>query len=186
MIRVIILNLFAALFFFSCKNDLKEIDKVINREMIRVEVANEVSMLYSDSAVVRVSIEGPVMLRHLDKDDPRQEFTEGVKVVFYGADESIQSILTANYAIRLERKNQIVVRDSVVWQSSEGEKLETEELTWEETKEKIFTNRFVTITKPDEIIYGYGFEADQDFSSWTIKAIEGTLKTEGIQELNED
>ena len=186
MNRMVFLNIFALFFLTSCQNDLAEIDKVINGEMISVETAKEVSVLYSDSAMVKVRVEGPVMLRHLDTENPRQEFTDGVKVVFFGAGQKIESVLTAKYAIRLEKKNQIIVRDSVVWQSFKGEKLETEELIWEERKEKVYSNRFVTITKPDEIIYGYGFEADQDFSSWTIKAVEGELKNQGIRDKSVD
>ncbi len=180
MNRYLILNVIVLFLFYSCKNDLEEIDKVINREMIAVETAKDVAMLYSDSAIVKVRIEGPLMIRHLDRENPRQEFTDGVKVVFYAYGQKVESVLTAKYAIRSEKENQIIVRDSVVWESYKGEKLETEELIWEEREEKIYTNRFVTITKPDEVIYGYGFEANQDFSSWTIKAVEGELKTEGI------
>ncbi len=186
MNRFLVLNTFLFFFIFSCKNDLEEIDRVINREMIAVETAKEVTMLYSDSAMVRVQIEGPVMLRHLDKDNPRQEFTDGVKVVFFTRGQQVESTLTANYALRLEKKNQIIVRDSVVWESYKSEKLETEELIWEERKGKIYTKRFVTITKPEEVIYGYGFEADQDFNSWTINAVEGVLKTEAANRKSDD
>ena len=177
MIRLIILNIVLLITLFSCKNDLEEIDKVINREMIAVETAKEVSMLYSDSAMVRVRIEGPTMLRHLDKENPRQEFIDGVKVVFFTYGEKVESTLTAKYALRMEKKNEIIVRDSVVWESNKGEKLETEELIWEERKEKIYTKRFVTITKPDEIIYGYGFEAKPGFfHHGPLMPLKGMLK----------
>ncbi|HQU60419.1 MAG TPA: LPS export ABC transporter periplasmic protein LptC, partial [Saprospiraceae bacterium] len=86
------------------------------------------------------------------------------------------SELTARYGIRMEKQNQVIVRDSVVWHSVEGEKLETEELIWDERSRKVFTHRFVVVTRPDEIIYGHGFEADQDFSYSRINAIEGRLK----------
>ena len=186
MLRLFALNIILALIFTSCKNDLEEIDRVINREMIAVETAKEVSMLYSDSAMIRVRVEGPIMLRHLDKENPRQEFTEGVKVVFFALGQKVESVLTAKYALRLEKKNQIIVRDSVVWESTDGEKLETEELVWEERKAKIFTNRFVTITKPEEVIYGYGFEAKQDFSEWSINAVEGELKSDPANPKSDD
>ena len=96
MKQFLILNIFLLFIFCSCKNDIEEIDKVINREMIAVETAKDVSMLYSDSAMIKVRVEGAVMLRHLDKDNPRQEFTDGVKVVFFTIGEQIESILTAN------------------------------------------------------------------------------------------
>jgi len=182
MNRLLVLNIITLLSFYSCKNDLEEIEKFIPKELIAVETAKGVSMIYSDSAMIKVQISGPVMLRHLDKENPRQEFTDGVKVVFFTYGQKVESILTAKYAIRLEKKRQIIVRDSVVWESSKNEKLETEMLTWDERKEKVFTNRFVTITKPDEVIHGVGFEANQDFSSWTINAVEGELITKSIND----
>ena len=182
MNRLLFLNIITLLLFYSCENDLEEIDKLFPQEMISVETAKDVSMIYSDSAMIKVQIAGPVMLRHLDKDNPRQEFTDGVKVIFFTYGQQVESILTAKYAIRLEKKKQIIVRDSVVWESSNNEKLETNKLIWDERKEKVYTNQFVTITKPDEIIYGIGFEANQDFSTWTINAVEGELKTQVIND----
>ena len=69
--------------------------------------------------------------------------------------------------------------------SNHKEQLETEELIWDEKKEKVYSNKFVKITKPDEKIYGYGVEANQDFTRWKINAIEGELKVDGLtDELN--
>lgn len=42
--------------------------------------------------------------------------------------------------------------------------------------QRVFTNKFVVLRRPDEIIKGHGFEANQDFSDAKIKAVEGHLK----------
>jgi hypothetical protein len=36
-------------------------------------------------------------------------------------------------------------------------------------------NSFVKITRPDEVIMGEGFEADETFTRWKIKKIQGTI-----------
>ena len=182
MSKFILIKLLILTLLFSCENDLEEIDKVISRNQTAIEQAKEVVMLYSDSAVVRVQVEGATMLRHLDNKNPRQEFTDGVKVVFFTPNGSVQSTLTAQYAVRMEKQDEIIVRDSVVWQSFDGQRLETEELIWEERKEKVHTKKFVKIIKPDEVIYGIGFESNQDFTHWTISAVEGELKVDGFDE----
>ncbi len=156
---------------------------MISTDEIQVEKAYDVEILYSDSAVVRVRVTSPVMNRYTERKEPHQEFSEGVLVEFLGPNREVSSWLTAKYAIRLENKDQVIVRDSVVWQSIEREKLETEELIWDERTKKLYTNKFVTIIRPDEIIYGYGFESDQDFKQARIKAIEGTLK---VKDLNQE
>jgi LPS export ABC transporter protein LptC len=99
-------------------------------------------------------------------------------VEFFGPDGEVTSQLTALYGLRRQNKKEVVVRDSVVWKSVEGDTLETEELFWDERREKIYSNKFVVITRPDEVIYGHGFEADQDFSYSRINAIEGRIKVD--------
>ncbi|HMQ46921.1 MAG TPA: LPS export ABC transporter periplasmic protein LptC [Saprospiraceae bacterium] len=163
----------------ACGKDIKENEPIVfNTE---VETVKDVEIFYSDSAHVRVKIAGPTMLNHLDKNNPMQEFTDGVAVDFFGADGKITSKLTAKYGIRYEGKSEVVVRDSVIWESLEREKLETEELTWDEKSKKVYTNKFVVITRPDEIIYGHGFEANQDFSYSRINAIEGRIKVADLE-----
>lgn len=160
----------------ACENDPSEVAELMANLKPEIEVAEEVEILYSDSALVKVRIEGSKMLTYLDRNNPRQEFPEGVRVEFFGPDGNISSILTAKYGIRIDNKNQIVVRDSVVWQSIEQEKLETEELIWDERQEKVFTQKFVVITRPDEIITGHGFESDQNFENARINAVDGRIK----------
>lgn len=173
------------LFSISCENDLAEVREAVSKDKLQMEVAKDVEMLYSDSAIVKARVAAPLMHRFLDKRDPRQEFPEGLRVEFLTPKGRVQSYLTAKFAIRYENKNEVIVRDSVVWKSPNQERLETEELIWDEQKEKVYSNKFVKITKPDEKIYGYGFEANQDFTRWKINAIEGELKVDGLtDELN--
>lgn len=145
-----------------------------------IETTREVKIFYSDSAIVRVSIEGPEMLYHFDPRDPRQEFTKGVKVDFYDPDGTISSVLTGKYGMRYENKGLVMVRDSVIWQSKKGERLDTEELFWDERKKTVYNHKFSVITRPDEVIYGLGFEASQDFSYSKIIAPKGRKKVEEI------
>lgn len=165
----------------SCENDLEEIAALSEQLSTEVETVKEVEILYSDSAQVRVRITGPTMLYYLDRAEPQQEFTEGVVVDFFGPDGEVTSQLTAQYGLRMDNRKEVVVRDSVVWKSVEGEILETEELFWDERRQKIYSNKFVVITRPDEIIYGHGFEADQDFSYSRINAIEGRIKVDNTE-----
>lgn len=165
----------------GCKNDMEDVSELVSKFDTRVETAKNVEILYSDSAQVRVRVTGPTMLYYLDRQEPRQEFPDGVHVEFFGPGGIITSELTARYGIRLEKDNQVVVRDSVVWHSEEGEKLESEELIWDERSRKVFTQKFVVVTRPGEIIYGHGFEADQNFSYSRINAIEGRLKAGGLE-----
>jgi LPS export ABC transporter protein LptC len=176
MKNIFLLALCAA-FFCACENDINEVNKLFSKDETLVETALGVEMLYSDSAVLKLRILTPKMLRHLDSKDPMQEFPEGLEIEFYDNNgEKATSSLTAKYAQKFENDNKFIVRDSVVWNGSNGEHLETEELIWEEETDKVHTNKFVIVRRPDEIIYGHGFESNQKFTQWRIRAIEGRIK----------
>ncbi len=161
---------------YGCENDLAEVQRLATEEDLGKEVATDVRLIYSDSAIVRVQVESPRMIRYTDKKEPRQEFPEGLTAHFYAPNLQETSTLSAGYGVRYEREQRVVLRDSVVWHSINGEQLETEELIWDEKNERIHTDKFVVIRRPGEIIYGYGFEASQDFDRARIKAIEGRIK----------
>ena len=62
--------------------------------------------------------------------------------------------------------------------NAKGEKLETEHLIWSEREQKIWSEEFVTLSRGTEVIMGQGFEADQNFTTYTIKKVTGTISIE--------
>ena len=172
--------LLPVVFFAACDGLKKENKQVFTPEDTQIVVAKDVEILYSDSAVLRVRVHGPLLYNFDDRDNPRQEFPAGVKIEFLDPDLSVKSTLTSKMATRYPEKGQIVARDSVELNTIKHEKLETEELIWDEKTAKIFTDKFVKVTKPGEIIYGYGLEAEQDFSYWLIKVPKGRIKVDPL------
>ncbi|MEM6699104.1 MAG: LPS export ABC transporter periplasmic protein LptC [Bacteroidota bacterium] len=170
-----------ALCITACKEKVSIIEDIVfTEEDISIERMEEVEMLYSDSAKVQVRITAPTMLRYTER-NTKQEFPDGLLVEFFDGGQNVSGYLSAKYGMRYEGEYRVVVRDSVVWESHQGEKLDTEELTWDERNERIYTNKFVTLTRPEEIIFGYGFEADQDFKRSRIKAIDGIIKVDDVE-----
>jgi LPS export ABC transporter protein LptC len=87
----------------------------------------------------------------------------------------VNSKLDAKYGIRYERDERMEARKNVVVINEKGDKLETEHLIWDEKKQKLLSDDFVKITTKDEIIFGNGFEANQDFTRYKIFNIKGTI-----------
>jgi LPS export ABC transporter protein LptC len=164
----------------ACESLKKETRQVFTEDNVAVEEAREVEIIYSDSAMVRVRVTGPVLYNHVDRENPRQEFPQGVQIQFMAPDLSVRSTLTAKTAVRRQEKGEIIARDSVVMLTAKGERLETEELIWDEKTAKVYTEKFVKVTKPGEIIYGYGLEADQDFTYWKILVPKGRIKVDQL------
>ena len=88
-----------SLLLYNCKGNDEAVE-VFSKEDVSVERIQDVDMLYSDSALIRVRIRGPVMLRHLVSDDPRQEFIKGIKDDFCNTYGALAGTLTAKYVVR--------------------------------------------------------------------------------------
>lgn len=182
MLRICIGGIYLAAFIFmGCREKVKSHPAVFTEDDVAIEVGKEVEILYSDSAIVKVRVLGPVLHNYTSLSDPKQLFPEGIKVEFFDAKGTITSQLVAKNAIRQHGKGLVTARDSVVLTTNKGEILETEELIWNEKEEKLSTNKFVKVTSPDEVIYGFGLEANQDFTYWKILVPQGRIKATDIE-----
>ncbi len=162
----------------ACENDLAEVQKFIVEDQVAIEVGEEVEVIYSDSGRVQMKVIAPILHRHLDKKEPKREFPNGLEVYFIGEDQNVESWLKGKYAIEIENKQLTTIRDSVVLVNKNGEKLETDHLIWDQKSGKIYTEQLVRMTTIDKRIWGYGFEADREFKTWSIKAVKGELKVD--------
>ena len=143
-----------------------------------LEVTN-METLYSDSARVRVRMTAP---RELDMENGDRQFPDGVHIDFYGENGSKETTLTSNKGFYTKAENRYTVTGNVVIRNLKKEEtLNTEVLNWNPGTKKIFTDTFVTIETPKEVLKGTGLEAQQDFSSYRINNPTGKFATPGKQ-----
>lgn len=173
---IAILSAFPLMIMTSCIEQEFDFDALRATRDYSLEVANDVEILYSDSAVVRVKINGPVLKRYLYRFKTEDEFPAGVDVEFYDRYERPQAWMRANYAIRKQNEKLVIARDSVVLRNVAGESLRTYQLTWDERDEILHTDQFVMITRPpSDTIYSRGFRSNQDFTEYTLYSVEGDM-----------
>src|ERR1043166_372700 len=102
-----------------------------------------------------------------------------MNIEFYKEDKSMQSKLTANYGIAYDAGNGVMekmeAKGNVVVVNEKGDKLNTEHLTWNALTKMIYTDDFVKITTKDQVIWGNGMEAKQDFSEYKILDVQGEI-----------
>ena len=174
-LRLVLVIAVASILFTSCKTDLEEAKLITSRANTNIETGKDVEILYSDNGIVRIKAEAKTATRY-NTQKPYMEFSDGMKMFFYSATGEVESTLTARYATAVENSNEMTARDSVVVINNKGERLDTDELIWDETKKTIYSNTFVRISTADEIIYGKGMVADQNFSNYVVKSITGIVK----------
>jgi LPS export ABC transporter protein LptC len=141
------------------------------------ETGTDVQILYTDNGNPKAKIITPELTRILNEEGIT-EFKKGLKIFFYDGIGQIESSMSALYGKAFEQKEELLAKDNVVIINVKGEKLETEELIWKRKEKKIYSDKFVKITTADEIIFGNGMEANEDFSDYVIKEVKGTIKVD--------
>lgn len=179
-IGIQIFNSLLVLVLMAACNKQTEVksDRIYSKADVEVEHTKNAVIYYSDSAITRVQITGPILLNHTERNNQRKEFTEGIRVEFYDELGAVSSILTAKYAVQYERDSKVIVRDSVVWRSVEDQMLESSELIWDERQELIYTNKFSVITTPTDTVFTQYFKANQDFSEIVMTSTDGAIIVE--------
>ncbi len=159
----------------SCKNDLKKIHQTIDRSMLNTERADSVTIIYSKEGITKAQLFAKTFNHVQDAKPPYIEMKNGIKVLFYNDSMNLQSTLLAKYGRYFEQSGNVLVRDSVVVYNIKKEQLNTEELIWNEKLQKFYTDKFVKITTPTQIIYGNGLESNLNFSDYTILKMKGII-----------
>lgn len=162
--------------FVSCKNDIDVVNEITKKNKLPTFDVDNFEIYYSDSGIVKVKIFAPKFVRYEKKIKNYDEYEKGINVNFYNHSKKPESKLTCNYARffsddnRWEAKFNVVVENNLT-----GEKINTEQLFWDVKNERIYTEKFVKITTKDEILWGEGFESNQDFSEYKIIHLAGTI-----------
>jgi LPS export ABC transporter protein LptC len=168
-----------SLFLFACVCSCQQSDV---KEPVEYEgplrVVEKVETYYTENETVKVKMIADVVHEFQNGD---REFPKGLYLEFFDETGALESTLRANHAFYFKEQKQWRGRGKVqVKNIAKNEQLNTEELFWEPEKERIHTDKFVTIRQQEDVIYGQGLEAKQDMSEYTI------LKPEGEFEVQED
>jgi LPS export ABC transporter protein LptC len=160
----------------SGNKGLEKLDQFAKADNL-TEVGNDVNILYTENGKPKAKIITDEITRYISEEGIT-EFKKGLKIYFFDTEQQIESSMSANYGKAFEKEEELFARDNVVIINVKGEKLNTEELTWKRKEKKIYSTKFVKITTNDEIIFGEGLEANEDFSDYTIKKVKGTIKVD--------
>ena len=135
----------------------------------RFESAN-VYIVVSDSSVVKMEMSGARQLEYQNGD---LEFPEGIKIVFYDKLGQKTSVLTALRGYKNAKENMFRVEgDVVVDNLQKKETLSTEELYWNPEDKTIYTDKFVTVETPSQLLFAEGMDADQDFTNYEFRKLK--------------
>lgn len=160
----------------ACENNLRDVEKISAKKMlVPVDKSIGVEIIYSDMARVKAKLITPELL-NFKTEKPYIEMKKGVTVIFFDEYQQETSRVKADYAIRRERENRVELKRNVVVTNIKGETFKSEELIWDETLKRFYSNTLVKITSKDNVLYGTSFWANEDFSYYEIVQSTGDLR----------
>jgi LPS export ABC transporter protein LptC len=163
-----------ALFSFSCEKKISTIKKTDILSLPSVTAKNDTTT-FTDSGKVQLVLSFPLMESYDNTEIPYSEFKHGINVTFYDGHPKPVGRATAKYAKYISKKNLWELKDSVVVINETNDKLETDQLFWDQIKEIIYTDRYVKITNEDQTVIGSGFESDVRLTRRRIKNVTATI-----------
>jgi len=171
MTKFFIIGIF---FLYACSNNPELVKEFILEENLPIEVIKQANMLHSENGKVKVRVVSSIIER-FQNIQPALIFPDHLEVYFYNDSSQLQSTLMADYASIDEEKKIMLAQNNVLLISSDNKQIESDELIWDEKKNKIYTDKKVKITTGKEIIYGEGFTSTPDFKKYSITKIHGTF-----------
>ncbi len=160
-------------FLISCENDINQVNQ-LNIRKLGIDEATNIESYYSQSGKMKAKLSAPIMLRY-QLDTSKVEFTKGLHVDFYDDSLKIESQLNAKFGRYFENDNKVFLQDSIVVFNRNRDTLFCDELYWDQAKAIFYTDKKVSIHKPDQIVNGIGLTADQAFKNFTIFKITNSF-----------
>ncbi len=175
--RMIILFVMAYGGMSSCTNDIETINALTNEVVLPDVSGFDLEITYTDSGRLKGKIITPEANDYSSNSEPYTEFPKGIKVIFYNSAGYPESYIQANYAILHKNEQLWEARGQVVAENqAKGDKLETEQIFWDQKTKRIYTQKYSTITNKDGVFYGEnGFEALEDLSRWWMRGYKGKV-----------
>lgn len=98
---------------------------------------------------------------------------KGVKLTFYNSAGAQASVLTSRQGTYRTRSGAMEARDDVVVVTTDGARLATSVLRYDQAKNEVSTDQPYTYVSADRNVQGDGFVSDPSFSNITTQRVRG-------------
>ena len=142
-----------------------------------------VEYVYTDSAQLAAKLRAARVIEKIEKEGSQVQtihyFSGGVEIEFFDPIGRPRSHMTSREGVLYREKRIAEMNGDVVLTNYKGERLETEQLFWDDQKDSIYTTKFIRIETPDKVITGSrGLRSNTSFTAYTIYGIRGEIEAE--------
>ena len=171
----ILLLVFVFSVIFSCENDFEDIKRVTETPGTPEERTQNLELIYSDSGVTKIFLKAKLAESYYSPVH-KIVFKDGVNVRFYNPDGTVKTILTSKYGEILQDDGNMIARDSVCMKNvNKNQKLETEELVWNQKTQEVKSSKAVIVKTKGGVFFGDGIKTTSDFSQYEFVKPRGTI-----------
>ncbi len=167
--------MFAVTMFFACESNFKDVQNINTTEFNPVGEADNVNLKYTDSGKIKAILVSKKMLDYSNASFPFTEFPVGVDVTLYDV-KAAKSFVRSDYAITYSKSNIIDLRGKVKITNPNGDKMETEQLYYDQKNEWFFTEKKFKFTSQKGEVYGEGVDFNKDFSIVNTQTFSGQIE----------
>jgi LPS export ABC transporter protein LptC len=154
----------------SCEsNKPEEIKALTNIEEVPLLIVYNLESTILDSGIIKYKIITPELYDYGKKDPPYLDFPKGGQIIMYDKAGKVDAQIKSQYAKFLKNEKLWELRNNVEAINQKGEVLNTELLYLDETHDRIYTDLFVKITTPTEILTGTGFESNMNLTKYSFR-----------------
>lgn len=180
-ITIVLGGMVMLLLFSACSGKKKELGAAITeRDSMPVLDTRGVTTLISDSGVTRYRILTEEW-KVFDRKSPSYwSFEKGVYLEKFDTLFKVEASIKADTAYFYDKQKLWKLIGHVHIQNLKGEKFDTELLYWDQTKKTVYSDKRVRIEQPDQIIYAWGFESNEQMTKYRF------FKTDGIFYIDEE
>ena len=137
-----------------------------------------VSSLISDSGVIRYKIISEEWMVFDKTNPPKWAFEKGIFLEKFDNEMRVDAKIKADTAYYYDKQKLWDLRGHVSIRNQKGEKFDTEQLYWNQSTEKVYSDKFIHIEQEEKIITGYGFNSNQQFTDYVIRNTAGIFPVE--------
>ena len=175
--------------FASCRQEVKpSVDFVYDPEIIpSMRTVND-TMLISDSGLIRYKMIAKTWDVFEQSKDPNWFFPDGLYIEQFDTAFQVVVTIKADTAWNYTKRKLWRLKGHVFVRNTLGETFSSEELFWNQQLQKIYSDKYVEIDRPEKgILRGRGgFEANQQMTEYEFKEVGESTAGKTILYMKED
>ena len=165
----------------SCKDEgkLGVASRIDPKKMPSMTTVN-VATLISDSGITQYKIVSPLWNVYDEVDTPYWSFPKGIYLQKYDRKFNVIASVAADSAKFFRLQNLWKLDGNVELKKEPGELFLTQQLFWDQRRNRLYSDSFIHIETPERMLEGQGFESNDRLTKYSIR------KPTGIFPVSED